>query len=145
VQLIIYFLSPQDDFIKYKSMNTIGEKSKAKEIKFQKPNVNQDQAKTIAIIAYITLVGLLIAWNKNKKNKHAFASFHIRQMFGICCVGLVLFSLGFIPNFGLYIYSIGMLFVVLLWVLGLLNAVNGEERKLLGLGSYFQKWFKSIA
>lgn len=126
-------------------MGAIGEKLSVKKNKVQKPNENKDQERTIAIVAYITFIGLIIAWNKNKKNPSAFASFHIKQMLGICCVGLLLFLLGLVPKFGQYFYTIGMLFVVLLWVLGLLNAVNGEEKKLLGLSSYFQKWFKSIA
>lgn len=126
-------------------MGAIGEKLSVKKNKVQKPNENKDQERTIAIVAYITFIGLIIAWNKNKKNPSAFASFHIKQMLGICCVGLLLFLLGLVPKFGQYFYTIGMLFVVLLWVLGLLNAVNGEEKKLLGLSNYFQKWFKSIA
>lgn len=126
-------------------MKTIGEKSRNKELDLENNYVNQDQAKTIAIIAYVPIIGLLIAWNKNKEVNNAFASFHIRQMLGVCSIGLVLLLLGLVPKFGLYFYSAGMLFVIILWGLGLLSAVNGEKKKLLGLSNYFQKWFKSIA
>lgn len=108
----------------------------------QKSDVNQDEARATAIIAYITVIGLIIALVKNKDEKNAFAGFHIRQMLGICSIGLALLVL--VPIFGLYFYSIGMLFVILLWVLGLINAVNGDKKKVFALGGYFQKWFKGI-
>ena len=39
--------------------------------------------KSKAIIAYITIVGLLIAISMNKDEPHEFASYHIKNMFGI--------------------------------------------------------------
>ena len=39
--------------------------------------------KTTAIVAYITIIGCLIAITMNIEPKNAFARFHIRQAFGI--------------------------------------------------------------
>ncbi len=39
--------------------------------------------KTTAIVAYITIVGCLIAITMNMEPKNAFARFHTRQAFGI--------------------------------------------------------------
>ena len=44
---------------------------------------NSTPGKTTAIVAYITIVGCLIAITMNIEPKNAFARFHIRQAFGI--------------------------------------------------------------
>jgi len=40
-----------------------------------------DEGKTIAIISYLTLIGLLIAFIMNNDKKNEFAKFHIGQSF----------------------------------------------------------------
>ena len=39
--------------------------------------------KTIAIIAYLTLIGLIIAYLLNNSHRDGFANFHIRQSLGL--------------------------------------------------------------
>ncbi len=46
-----------------------------------------DNGKTVAIIAYITLIGWIIALVMNNGNKTALGSYHVRQSLGIMCVG----------------------------------------------------------
>ena len=41
------------------------------------------EGKTIAIISYITWIGLLIAFFMHNEKRNAFAAFHIRQSIGI--------------------------------------------------------------
>jgi len=41
------------------------------------------KGKKIAIISYLTIVGLLIAYKMNVTKKSSFASYHIRQSLGI--------------------------------------------------------------
>ena len=41
---------------------------------------------TAAIVAYITFIGLLIAYFINKEDKHPFATWHIKNMFGLVIV-----------------------------------------------------------
>ncbi|WP_243456793.1 hypothetical protein [Polaribacter batillariae] len=35
-------------------------------------------------------------------------------------------------------------FIFTLWIIGLIGAVQGEEKRVPVLGDYFQKWFKNI-
>jgi len=42
-----------------------------------------EEGKTIAIIAYITIFGLLIAFLMNNDKKNSFASYHLRQSLGL--------------------------------------------------------------
>ncbi len=101
------------------------------------------EGKTIAIISYITLIGLIIAFIMNNDKKNTFASFHIRQSMGIIllavAINLIFYvvSIPFLPM----IISLGLL---VLWILGLVAAVQGEMKPVPLLGVQFQEWFKGI-
>lgn len=115
-----------------------------KQTEMQNVKSNHDEGKTTAIIAYITIIGLIIAFVKNNKEEDPFASFHIRQMLGISVTGLALTFINIIPILGTIISLIGILLIIILWIVGLISAVNGEEKKVPILGAYYQEWFKGI-
>jgi uncharacterized membrane protein len=100
--------------------------------------------RTTAIVAYITIVGCLIAITMNLEPKNAFARFHIRQAFGIHLVFHVLaIALTFM---GIVYFSIPLyLFYLVLWGYGFLQALNEKKQPLPVLGPYFQKWFTFIS
>ena len=105
------------------------------------------EGKTIAIISYITLIGFIIALIMNNKEKNDFASYHLRQSLGI-------YALYFLVSVGLYVLSSLMDFPFLstilylglfvLWILGILAAVQGEKKPVPLFGEKFQDWFKNI-
>ncbi len=106
-------------------------------------NPTAEEGKTIAIISYITLIGLIIAFIMNNDKKNAFASFHIRQSTGIILLAIVInviFYIVYVPILPL-ILSIGLL---VLWILGLISAVQGEMKPVPVLGVQFQQWFKGM-
>ncbi len=85
--------------------------------------------KTIAILAYVTpllcLVGIVIAIVMHNGKKTKLGAYHLRQVLGliILCVANGIFSL--IPFIGLLAILTGLgLFV--LWIMGLLNAINAQ-------------------
>ena len=101
------------------------------------------EGKTIAIISYITIIGLIIAFIMNQNKKNLFASFHIRQATGIAILGIIISMLSNYLNLG----NIGTLLgiaVLALSIIGIIGAVQGEEKKIPLLGDQFQDWFKSI-
>lgn len=106
-------------------------------------NRSVNEGKTIAIIAYITIFGTIIAYLMNSSKKNYFASFHIRQMIG-------LFLLSMVNKYIVYDFlgsTAGWLFGVLLfalWLIGFFGAIKGEEKKVPFLGEYFQNWFHGI-
>ena len=61
-----------------------------------------EQNKNAAIVAYLTIIGAVIAIFMNSENKSAFASFHIRQAMGI-------FLIFFVPR---YFFTIETLRVI---------------------------------
>ncbi len=102
-----------------------------------------DNGKTVAIIAYITLIGWIIALIMNNGNKTALGSYHVRQSLGIMCVGVILVIISWI--IGIWIFSIIVnLAIFVFWVLGLISAVQGEIKPVPVLGEKFQEWFKGI-
>lgn len=103
-----------------------------------------NEGKTIAIIAYLTLIGLIIAFVMNNDKKNAFAAFHIRQALGLGLTGLALGVVNVIPILGWIIGIFGSLLLLVLWVIGLMGALNGKEKSVPILGKKYQEWLKSI-
>jgi uncharacterized membrane protein len=113
-------------------------------------------AKNIAIIAYassvflylhlmvfIAVFGVAIILNYNKGNK--FASFHIRQMFGIAIIAVVVSVFADnIPNDQLVLPLLIISLMVLLALLGLISSLRNQQDLLPFIGKYFQKWFTFI-
>jgi len=102
------------------------------------------EGKNIATIAYITLIGLIIAFVQNNEKKNTFAYFHIRQCVGLCVTGLALGIIGMIPILGWIVYIIGIFVLVYMWIIGLMNAINGKEKVIPFLGKKYEEWFKGI-
>lgn len=101
------------------------------------------QAKTIAIVSYITIIGTIIAYFMNLDPKYKFASFHLRQAFGI---NITFYLLGALMGLFDQDFIVGAFYVffAVLWGYGLIMAVKGEEREIPILGPLFQKWFSTI-
>tara|TARA_R110002051_G_scaffold236232_1_gene297463 strand:- start:5502 stop:5819 length:318 start_codon:yes stop_codon:yes gene_type:complete len=100
----------------------------------------KEEGKTIAIISYITWIGLLIAFIMNNDKKNSFAQFHIGQSVRVAILGIANYTLGWILPSGLgmitYVISI---FVIVLWVLGIVNAINLKETPLPVIGTIGEK------
>lgn len=104
----------------------------------------EPQGKTIGMIAYLTLIGLLIAFIMNQEKKAAFGTYHIKQVLGLCLCGLVLFVVGMIPILGWILSILGSLFLIYLWAMGLMNALNNKMKPVPFLGKKFEEWFKNV-
>lgn len=100
--------------------------------------------KNIAIIAYITFIGLIIAFVMNNEKKNEFAKFHIKQSLGLSLTGLALGIIAMIPILGWIIYIVGIFVLLYMWVMGLINAINNQEKTVPFLGDKYAEWFKNI-
>lgn len=103
-----------------------------------------NEGKNIAIIAYITIIGLIIAFVMNNEKKEPFASYHIKQSLGLALTGLALGAIGLIPILGWIINIVGIFVLLYMWVIGLLNAINAKESAVPFLGEKYMEWFKNI-
>ncbi|PQJ82222.1 hypothetical protein [Polaribacter glomeratus] len=106
-------------------------------------NYTVKEGKTAAIISYITVFGTIIAFFMNNSKKNSFTSFHIRQMIGI-------FLLTMINKYIVYDFLgttasyVAFILIAILWVIGFIGAVKGEEKLVPYVGQQFQNWFKNF-
>lgn len=110
---------------------------------------NVDNGKTTAIVSYITLIGWLIAYfAMHQSKKTSLGSYHLRQtlLLFICAIvyqiAVYIITMA-VPAVGL-ILSIGGLAFLVLWIMGLIAAINGEEKPMPLIGAKAQELFKSI-
>ncbi len=95
-----------------------------------------EKEKSNGIIAYITIIGFIIAFIQNQEQKSDYVNYHIRQMIGIIvcsCVWVVPF-LGWILGLG----------VIVMWIMGVMGAMSGERKPIPIVGEHFQEWFASV-
>ncbi|GAB5399310.1 MAG: hypothetical protein Aureis2KO_08950 [Aureisphaera sp.] len=101
--------------------------------------MNDMSPHTKAIIAYCTFIGLLIAYFLNKDNKDEFASWHIKNMFGLV---LLLFASVALQSYavGFYIYWTS----TCLWLFCFLMAIFKQKKGIPFLSEKFQTWFRFL-
>jgi len=101
------------------------------------------QGKTAAVVAYMTLIGTIIAFYMNQENKNTFTSFHIRQALGLWIMFYLLTAFTRIFNF--FFIDIGFwVFSIVLIIYGLILASREEQKTVPIVGPYFQEWFTFI-
>lgn len=105
-----------------------------------------DNSKTIGIIAYLTLIGWIIAFVMHNNNKTEYGAFHVRQGLGLMILYIAVWIINFIiGSIGIpFLGYILVLAIVVLWVLGFIGAVQGEKKLIPGIGQMFQDVFKGI-
>lgn len=114
-------------------------------------NINQpaqQEDKTAAILAYITLIGYIVAIVMHGNNKTKIGSYHLKQ-----ATGLILFSIAawlslmiiaFLPFIGfliLFLSPVLWILILVLVIMGVINAANGAMKPIPVLGTLFEKWF----
>ncbi|TVS13125.1 MAG: DUF4870 domain-containing protein [Wenzhouxiangella sp.] len=106
--------------------------------------------KAIGIVAYITIIGWIIAFvvHKTKDDKSALAGYHIEQSLGLILVAVGLAIIGQILGavaaiFGLLLMVVNIGLIVL-WVFGLMNAINEKREPIPLIGPFFEGKFGFI-
>lgn len=102
--------------------------------------------KNIAIVSYLTFIGWIIAIisHNNATQKESIAAFHLRQSLGVFLTGFVLTAVP--PIMGVAFASrITGIICFIIWIIGFISAVQGEEKEIPVVGKLYQDWFKGIA
>ncbi|PTT70926.1 MULTISPECIES: DUF4870 domain-containing protein [unclassified Chryseobacterium] len=102
----------------------------------------------LAIISYITIIGWLVAYfitNSNKRD--SFIKYHLKQSFGIFisqfAFGIIAGILtSIIPSLS-FINYFGIVFLIL-WIFGIINAINSMEMPIPVIGKIFENQFSFI-
>ena len=106
-------------------------------------NQHIKDGKKTAIISYIPVIGLLISFFLNKDKKNSFASFHIRQSIGLNILYFINKWIVY-SYFGITAGNIGKMGVLILFILGIIGALQEQQKLVPLLGEKFQEWFKNI-
>ena len=106
-----------------------------------------NNGKTVAIVSYITLIGWIVALIIHSDKKTSLGAYHLRQSLGLMILGLAVgilrFILSMLPFGG--VIAMALAFGMLaLWLFGIINAANGEEKPMPVVGGMFQKWFAGL-
>lgn len=120
----------------------------------QQPNYQQgpppqqppaDNGKLIAILSYCTLIGFIVAIVMHSSNKTRLGAYHLRQ-----ALGLVIFAVGTSILFMLlaivfwplaFLSPLVSILVLIMLVLGIVNAANEQEKPLFLIGGMSEKMF----
>lgn len=123
-------------------------------------SLSSEDGKMVAIIAYLSLIGFIIALIQHGNNKTKLGAYHLRQVFGFMVsglgIGLLLFLLT-LPAFGMggqnaanyaifisiasFVVSISLLVCL---IISLINAVNGKQKPAPIFGKLYEKWFANM-
>jgi len=102
------------------------------------PVVLQDNGKTIAIVSYLTPIGLVIAIFMNAKTKSKLGAYHIRQMIGLFLAMGFAGVIMIIPILGWIVYGIIGIVAFVFWIMGLISAIKGEQKPIPLIGQKAQ-------
>ena len=109
------------------------------------PAATAGEDKTVAIVAYLTLIGFIVAIVIHMNKKTKLGAYHLRQVLGFLLTGIAVvfceFILIFIPILGWLCILALWISLLVLWILGLVAAINGEMKPMPVLGPLYQKWF----
>lgn len=99
--------------------------------------MNNSDAKVVAIISYITLLGWIVAIILHNNNRSQLGAYHLRQSLGLMLTMAVLWFIpiiGWLLNFVLFIFMI----------IGLIYASQEEQKPVPVVGEFYQNLFKGI-
>lgn len=87
--------------------------------------------KTTSWVSYITFIGWIVAYCAGDKEG---AKFHLNQSLliwlGYLCVVIASIPLAFIPFLGWLVIYAAYVFLFVVWIIGLIAAINQEEKEL---------------
>jgi uncharacterized membrane protein len=108
------------------------------------PSATAAEDKTVAIVAYLTLIGFIAAVIIHSNKKTKLGAFHLRQMLGFMLTMFAAIILMIIPVIGWILIPVFYIFMLVCWIMGLMAAINGQMKPMPVVGPFYQKWFGTI-
>ena len=107
-----------------------------------------EEGKTFAILSYaLGLIGLPFFLIPLIMRNNEFSLYHAKQCLLLWLAGLVVSVIGsvlMIVCIGIVILTAGWVFLLVLDIMGLANAIKGEQKPLPLIGKYADEWFKGL-
>ena len=97
-----------------------------------------------AILAYLSFVGLIIAYILNMEEKDKLTSYHIKNMFGL--VILLFISTTFLKGNSFLFFCVQVIWAgsFFFWTYSLVMAITGKQKGIPIITNLFQKWFNFL-
>lgn len=93
-----------------------------------------ENAKICVILGYlIPIIGIIWFFVDEKMKNNSFAKYHIKQALVLLIVAIVL---------GMVTCGAGYVIGLILAIIGVINAANGERKELPVIGKFGEQWFK---
>lgn len=122
--------------------------------------ITSDEDKTVAILAYITLIGFIIAIVQHSSNKTKLGAYHLRQAVGFMITGIAMsiilvlialpmlgMGLRIVADYATFIYLISFVIWIGLFVcliISIINAASGRLKPAPIFGRLFEKWLVNL-
>lgn len=122
--------------------------------------MTSDEDKTVAILAYITLIGFIIAIVQHSSNKTKLGAYHLRQAVGFMITGiamsiiLVLIALPMlgmglrnVADYAMFIYLLSFVIwigLLVCLIISIINAASGRLKPAPIFGRLFEKWLINL-
>ena len=107
------------------------------------PNVNDPQVKKDIkenkVLAAIGYIGILCVLPLALKPKSQFCKFHGKQALILLIAGVINMVIGMIPVIGWILAPLGAIAIIIMSLLGLLKAINGEYWEMPYIAEYAKK------
>ncbi len=100
-----------------------------------------EKGKLFAILGYI--IGILCIVPLIQKD-NAFSLYHAKQVLLLFLASIALSFLNVIPCMGQIVWGLGTLVLLVLDIMGLVNAIKGEAKPVPLIGKFAEEWFKGI-
>ncbi len=102
-------------------------------------NKEVENGKACALLSYL-LIGIIWYFADEKMRRNSFAKYHSKQglvlMLACFVMWIVTFVLAYLPFLGGFLLMVLYLCLLVLMILGIINAVNGQEKELPVIGGF---------
>lgn len=92
-----------------------------------------------AVISYLTFIGMLIAYFMNRDERHEFAAWHIKNMFGLFLVLVI--SQVTQSYVHLFTGEVLWMFAFIWWLYSIIMSLLGKKAFIPVISDKFQQWF----
>ncbi|OQA29426.1 MAG: Chloroplast import component protein (Tic20) [Verrucomicrobia bacterium ADurb.Bin345] len=108
-----------------------------------------EEGRTFAILSYaLSFISIPFFLVPLIMRNNEFSLYHAKQCLMIWLAGIVVGMVGsllMVVCVGVILLPAGMIFLLVLAVMGLINAVKGEQKPIPVIGKYAEDWFKGIS
>lgn len=100
------------------------------------------KGRSTALLAYIPFVGFMIGYFVNQEEKHPFATWHVKNMFGLFLMFFV--SMVIQSKVNPYLGDVIFFTAFFFWVYSFIMAYRYKEMGIPVLSDKFQEWFQFL-